>query len=71
MKYVELNDSLLKIGEYTFADCTSLDSLYIPPSVTKIGKGAFDNCRNLVIQCEEESYAHNYAEKHNIEYQLV
>ena len=35
------------IGEYTFYNCTSLTSVKIPSSVTKIGNSAFEGCKSL------------------------
>ena len=40
-------DNVTSIGNYTFADCDSLESITIPNSVTSIGKGAFSNCASL------------------------
>ena len=40
-------ESVTKIGEYAFQNCTSLEKITIPDSVTKIGNGAFDGCKNL------------------------
>lgn len=44
---VELPTSLQKIGNSTFAFCTSLKSINLPPSLTEIGDSAFYYCRNL------------------------
>lgn len=70
LQFVDLNEGLRTIYSYAFAECPKLDSIYIPSSVTKIGNSAFYHTP-VVIQCEEESYAHQYAEEHDIEYQLV
>lgn len=70
LQFVDLNEGLRTIYSYAFADCPKLDSIYIPYSVTSIGSSAFYNTP-VVIQCEEESYAHLYAEQHGIKYQLV
>jgi hypothetical protein len=40
-------NSVTKIGEWAFADCTSLKSIFIPKTVTKIGDGAFSGCTSL------------------------
>lgn len=32
------------IGSYAFRDCTSLSSIIIPNSITKIKQGTFKNC---------------------------
>lgn len=41
-------NSVISIGKYAFAYCTSLLSIELPNSVVEIGKGAFDNCNNLM-----------------------
>lgn len=46
---ITLNDGLLSIGESAFTVNSSLEELYIPSSVTYIGKYAFTNIENLVI----------------------
>ena len=40
-------DSVERIGNYAFLDCTGLTSKTIPDSVTSIGAGAFSWCTNL------------------------
>ena len=40
-------NSVTSIGDWAFADCSSLTSITIPNSVTSIGRGAFDNCSSL------------------------
>ena len=37
-----------------FENCTSLQSITIPSSVTSIGSYAFDGCTSLTIYCECE-----------------
>ena len=43
----EDNSSLEYIGSSAFAQCSSLNTIEIPESVTEIGNGAFDECYNL------------------------
>ena len=40
-------DSVTEIGEYAFADCSSLTEINIPESVTEIGDSAFRGCYSL------------------------
>lgn len=55
---------------FDFQNCTSLRSIYIPNSVIKMyqsGKQSlvtFDNCENLVIYCDKNSYAENFAKEY-------
>ncbi|MCI5582324.1 MAG: leucine-rich repeat domain-containing protein, partial [Anaeroplasma sp.] len=43
----EDNSSLEYIGSSAFAQCSSLNTIEIPESVTEIGNGAFSECYNL------------------------
>ena len=45
---IVLPDTITKIGDEAFAECTGLTSLVIPDSVTKIGERAFYYCTSLV-----------------------
>lgn len=55
---------------FDFQNCTSLRSIYIPNSVIKMYQSAkqslvtFDNCENLVIYCDKNSYAENFAKEY-------
>ena len=40
-------DSVTKIGDYAFRECSSLTSVTIPDSVTTIGERAFSGCSSL------------------------
>jgi len=44
---VVLNDGLIEIEEDAFQDCTALQSINIPSTVTKIGDDAFNDCGDL------------------------
>ena len=44
---VEIPDSVTEIGNFAFAECTSLTSIVIPKNVSKVGVGVFQNDRNL------------------------
>ena len=40
-------NSVTSIGDWAFADCSSLTNIQIPNSVTSIGQSAFKSCTNL------------------------
>lgn len=40
----------------------------IPEGVAKIGDGAFDAGRNILLYVEKGSYAHDYAEENRINF---
>ena len=44
---IYLPASVLVIGDYAFADCSTLTGIYIHPQVHTIGVGAFKNCENV------------------------
>ena len=44
VKRIIVGDSVTRIGEYAFYECSSLTSITIPNSVTTIGNGAFKYC---------------------------
>lgn len=44
---MKIPESVTKIGNFAFQNCTGLTSVTIPASVTKLGQGAFRNCPNL------------------------
>lgn len=45
---VQFNDGLQVIGEHAFQDCTSLRSVTLPSTVTKLEWQAFTDCNNLI-----------------------
>jgi hypothetical protein len=55
----------------TFSCCTSLTSVDIPRSVTKIDHGAFDGCDKLVIKGYAGSYAEKYAKENGIPFEAI
>lgn len=63
---VILPDSLLIIGEKSFAGSRSLKMIYIPASVVYIGEHTFDDTSNLTIRGLENSYAAQWAQEHSI-----
>ena len=44
---IVFGDNVTSIGNYAFANCTSLTSVIISESVTSMGKGAFKDCLKL------------------------
>ena len=59
---ITLADTIQTIGSEAFYDCDSLDGMYIPASVTEIGKNAFEGCKEefiLVMRDKENSWSVN------------
>ncbi len=59
--------TVTRIEEGSFANCVSLERIYIPNTVTEIEDGAFQNTQNVVIYCEPDSDAWEYADAKGIE----
>ena len=45
--FVDIPDTITKIGDYAFKNCKSLKAIIIPNSVTSIGDSAFSGCESL------------------------
>lgn len=69
LEIVVIGGNVEEIGPQAFADCPLLETVVIPDSVTSISENAFENStEQLVIYCNEGSYAQEYATKNNIKY---
>ena len=68
---IRLPETCTKLGIYSFAQCDNLTKIIIPDSVTEIADTAFESDENLVIYCNTDSYAHEYAEAKGIDYVLT
>ena len=66
MTGIILPKAMEQVGSRAFADCVSLLSVKIPPSVSSIAPDAFVGCNKLVVYCQANSYADQYAREHNI-----
>ncbi len=64
-------DKLLSGKQWAFADCTALEYIEIPKSVTSIAQSAFANDPNLTLGVWYGSYAYSYAKDNNINYVLL
>ena len=68
---LEIPEGVKEIEDNEFACCENLVSVFIPKSVEKIGTNAFRWCNSLVIRCYSGSFAHRFAEKKGIAFELV
>lgn len=60
------------IDKGAFEGCQNLKTIFIPVSVSLIGENAFADCSSLLrIHTPAQSYAHEYAKKHDIPVKLV
>ena len=67
---IALPQSVTQIADYAFADCAHLAEVFIPDTVTSIGTHAFSGTHPTII-CVENSYAHRFADAHNIPVRFV
>lgn len=61
-------EGVTSIEAFAFNNCSSLMSITLLGSVTSIGYGAFSGCDNLIIYCEKNSCAQQYAVGDHIPY---
>ncbi|MCL2107105.1 MAG: sigma-70 family RNA polymerase sigma factor [Oscillospiraceae bacterium] len=60
-----------EIGWWAFGNCSQLNRVLIPESVTKIDPDAFIKSAGVTIVCKEGSYAHSYALRNSFQYIFV
>lgn len=68
---VKLPNSLIYIGRSAFENCTNLKKIFIPNSVSMIEDDAFSGVSDLVIYCNKDSYAYDFAKRMNIKVKTV
>ena len=71
LKKISVPKDLTSIGDYAFCGCDKIRKLEIPSSVNEIGTNAFLDCKNIILQVEKDSYAHKYAEKLELNYEII
>ena len=70
LKEIKLPEGLLMIEYKAFMNCLNLENVYIPASVKKISNYAFLDSNKVIINCPKDSYALEYAKKHDIKYKI-
>lgn len=54
-----------------FVECTSLDIVEIPSSITNIETATFSDCNKFKVRCKKDSFAHKWAISNNIEVIII
>lgn len=67
---VILPEGLSEIGSQAFSTCPRLKNITIPDSVASIADNSFEGCNSVVIECNERSYAWDYATRNDIKHIL-
>ena len=66
-KITDMYETVTTIGEQAFYNCSNLYEVKIPSTVVTIGRQAFYGCASgLVIKCDKNSAAENYAKNNGI-----
>ena len=71
IRTISLPESCTEVAPCAFQNCTSLSRVEIPDSVTQIAENTFNGCGQLVIACNYDSYAREYAVANGINYELL
>lgn len=68
---VEIPESVAYIGDYAFADISSLLGVQIPDTTTYIGKNAFAGSKQVTLTASSGSYARSWAKENGIRFRLL
>ena len=68
---VEIPESVAYIGDYAFADISSLLGIQIPDATTHIGKNAFSGSKQVTLTASSGSYARTWAKENGIRFRLL
>ena len=71
IKKIVIPNSVTIIEEGAFYNCTSLESIIIFESVSRIALFAFLGCDKLIIKCYSGSYAEQYAKRKHLSYEII
>lgn len=70
LEEITIPSTIRSINKYAFLNCKKLKHIYIEEGATRFDETAFEGCDNAVIVCAENSYAHKYAKKNNIPFEI-
>lgn len=71
LKTVDFRGGVNEIKQSAFLKCRSLEEIFLPDTLTGIGKKIFEGCGEVTVVCFSGSGAHRYAEKNGIRYRLI
>lgn len=66
LESVKLSSSVSKLETFAFGGCTALQYIELGRNITSIDNFAFSGCDNLTIGCYYNTYAHRFAQEHDI-----
>lgn len=56
--FICLPNSIFKIEDYAFRNCTALERLTIPDAIFSISKKQFENCKKLKLKFHNHLYSY-------------
>lgn len=68
---VELPDTVIKVGEYAFADISTLHTVKVLGKTTHIADSAFDDSNRVTITAPKNSYARSLANEKGIPFSPI
>jgi len=71
LEQVMVQDGVTHIAEKAFAGCAGLKKIFLPETIGMIEEAAFEGCDDVVIGCVKDSFAHKYAVKNQIAFELM
>ncbi len=71
LKEINIPKSVSQIGFQAFSMCESLETITLSGNIRRIDSTAFHGCDKLVVRCPENSYAHRYCKRYNINFKLI
>ena len=63
---VVVPEGVTEIDWFAFYNCTALQEISLPLSISLIGHAVFDGCSDLTVVCAASSYAEGYAKSYGI-----
>jgi len=67
---VVLRENIRRIESRAFAE-SEIREIYIPDSVEYIADDAFEDCKNVIVSVQKNSYAHRWAAFSDVEYVVI
>ena len=68
---IVIPDGVEKIDWFAFSNCTDLQSITLPKSITKIEYGAFNGNDSITFVCYKDSYAYKYAKSYGYKIEVI
>ena len=71
IREIVIHEGVYKVDEQAFFDCDDLKILVLPDSLKDIPEKTFKDMSGFTILCSPNSYAHDFAQRHEIPFVLL